>query len=61
MDETLDLEKIKRLENSRQYLATMRPVFNRRALFSDTTEEYLTPSEPDVNEKSPDPVSNGQE
>ena len=51
MDETLDLEKIKRLENSRQYLATMRPVFNRRALFSDTTEEYLTPSEPDVNEK----------
>lgn len=51
MDETLDLEKIKQLEDNRQYLATMRPVFNRRALFSDTTEEYLTPSEPDVNEK----------
>lgn len=24
----------------------MRPVFNRKALFSDTTEDYLSPSEP---------------
>ena len=25
----------------------MRPVFNRKALFSDTTEDYISPSEPD--------------
>ena len=29
-----------------QYIASMRPVFNLRALFSDTTEHYVTPAEP---------------
>lgn len=29
-----------------QYICTMRPVFNRRALFSDTTSEYVSPMEP---------------
>ncbi|MCM1188584.1 MAG: glycoside hydrolase family 13 protein [bacterium] len=29
----------------------MRPVFNRRALFSDTTGEYLIPPEPEINGK----------
>nr|MCR5719998.1 alpha amylase N-terminal ig-like domain-containing protein [Lachnospiraceae bacterium] len=28
------------------YMLTMRPVFNVRALFSDTTENYVTPMEP---------------
>ena len=42
----LDLEKIKRLENNQQYIFNMRPVFNRRALFTDTTEYYISPAEP---------------
>ncbi|MGN0168074.1 MAG: glycoside hydrolase family 13 protein [Acetatifactor sp.] len=29
----------------------MRPVFNRRALFTDTTEEYISPAEPEVFDK----------
>ena len=44
---SLDLEKIKQLENNRQYISTMRPVFNKRALFSDTTENYISPAEPE--------------
>lgn len=52
MEEKLALEKIKALQNNRQYIATMRPVFNRRALFSDTTGEYLIPPEPEPNEKA---------
>ncbi len=42
----MDLEKLRRTEYNRQYIATMRPVFNRKALFSDTTKEYLSPAEP---------------
>ncbi len=34
------------LESQQQYIASMRPVFNRRALFTDTTEDYVTPMEP---------------
>lgn len=34
------------LEFQQQYISSMRPVFNRRALFTDTTEEYVTPMEP---------------
>lgn len=49
MEERLDLWKIKHLENNRRYIATMRPVFNRRALFSDTTEDFLIPPEPEKN------------
>ena len=28
------------------YIANMRPVFNRRALFSNASYEYLVPAEP---------------
>ncbi|MBS7240004.1 MAG: glycoside hydrolase family 13 protein [Acetatifactor sp.] len=49
VEEKLDLRKIKHLENNRQYIATMRPVFNRRALFSDTTGDFLIPPEPEAN------------
>ena len=49
MEEKLDLRKIKHLENNRHYIATMRPVFNRRALFSDTTGDFLIPPEPEAN------------
>lgn len=48
---SMDLEKIKLLENNRQYISTMRPVFNKRALFSDTTENYISPAEPDPFDK----------
>ena len=30
-----------------QYISSMRPVFNKDALYSDTTEHYLTPCEPE--------------
>ncbi len=42
----MDIDKVRRVEYNRQYIANMRPVFNRRAIFSDTTEEYVTPAEP---------------
>ncbi len=51
MEEKLNLDKIRHLENNKLYIATMRPVFNRRALFSDTTGNYLIPEEPSVGEK----------
>ncbi len=42
----MNFENLHRIEFNQQYIATMRPVFNRRALFSDTTKEYVTPAEP---------------
>lgn len=42
----MDMEYLRRAEFNQQYIASMRPVFNRRALFSDTTQEYVTPAEP---------------
>lgn len=42
----MDLDRLWKTEFSQQYIAGMRPVFNRRALFSDTTEEYVSPAEP---------------
>ena len=51
MEEKRSLEEIQQLENNKRYIGTMRPVFNRRALFSDTTGDYLIPAEPSVNEK----------
>ena len=43
LDEKLALDKL--------YIQEMRPVFNRRALFSDTTGEYVIPAEPKLYEK----------
>lgn len=51
MENKLDLDKIKKLENNQQYISNMRPVFNRRALFTDTTEEYVSPVEPEAYDK----------
>lgn len=42
----MDFDRLMKAEYSRQYIEGMRPVFNRKALFSDTTEDYLSPSEP---------------
>ena len=42
----MDFNRLMKAEYNRQYISSMRPVFNRKALFSDTTEDYLSPSEP---------------
>lgn len=42
----MDFEKLRKVEFNQQYISTMRPLFNRRALFSDTTEEYVIPPQP---------------
>ncbi len=42
----MDFERLMKAEYNRQYIESMRPVFNRKALFSDTTENYLSPAEP---------------
>ena len=42
----MDFSRIQKIETDQRYITTMRPVFNRRALFSDTTKEYVTPAEP---------------
>ncbi len=42
----MDLEHLRRTEYNQQYIAGMRPVFNRRAIFSDTSNDFVTPSEP---------------
>ena len=44
--DTMDLELLRRTEYNQQYIAAMRPVFNRRALFTDTSAEYVIPEEP---------------
>lgn len=42
----MEIDRLKQAEYYSQYLTGMRPVFNRRGLFSDTTENYVTPAEP---------------
>ena len=44
----MDLELLRRTEYNQQYIAAMRPVFNRRALFTDTSAEYVIPEEPEI-------------
>jgi len=39
------------IEFNRSYIANMRPVFNRRALFSDTSEWFVSPAEPNPYEE----------
>lgn len=41
-----DMNPLIKAENDSRYITEMRPVFNRNALFSDTTEDYVSPSEP---------------
>ncbi|MCM1266674.1 MAG: glycoside hydrolase family 13 protein [Bacteroidales bacterium] len=42
----MDINQYQKAEKNQQYFASMRPVFNRKALFSDTTADYLSPPEP---------------
>ena len=44
----MDFSKNFRAEQSNHYISTMRPLFNRRALFSDMTEDFVTPMEPNT-------------
>lgn len=41
----------RKLELDKNYIQEMRPVLNRRALFSDTTGEYVIPAQPRLYEK----------
>lgn len=50
MDEELR-ERIERLERTKLYMNNMSPVLNKRALFSDETEQYLSPMEADPGDK----------
>ena len=34
-----------------EYVTNMRPTFNKRAVFSDETENYRTPAEPEPGDK----------
>ena len=47
----MDLERLRRDLNNQIYIASMRPVFNKRALFTDTTEDYVYPAEPEPFEE----------
>ena len=42
----MDIERLMKAEYDREYITGMRPVLNRKALFSDTTEDYLSPAQP---------------
>lgn len=42
----MDFERLRRNEFNQRYIHSMRPVFNRKALFTDTTEHYISPAEP---------------
>ncbi len=42
----MDFERIMKAEEQQQYITRMRPLLKKRALFSDTTEDFVTPSQP---------------
>ena len=43
----MNLKRIEQLSEIQYYILKMRPVFDASALFSDTTENFVTPMEPD--------------
>ncbi|TCL54118.1 alpha-glucosidase [Kineothrix alysoides] len=42
----MDLNGFSKIEYNQHYISRMRPVFNRKALFSDMSEDYVYPPEP---------------
>jgi len=42
----MDFDRFVKAEQKYQYISSMRPVFNRKALFTDTTGNYIFPAEP---------------
>ncbi len=47
----MDINQFQKAEKNQMYMASMRPVFNRKALFSDMTEDYVCPPEPSAYEE----------
>ncbi len=47
----MDVNSFLTSENSHKYITAMRPVLNKKALFSDMTEQYVNPPEPDAHDK----------
>ncbi len=47
----MDMNRLDKIEKNQLYISTMRPIFDRRALYSDTTENYVTPAEPSAYEQ----------
>ena len=41
------MEQYSEVKRAQEYISNMRPVFNKRALFSDETRQYRTPFEPE--------------
>jgi len=48
MGQNLELERKIHLARTQHYIMNMHPVFNRRALFSDTSADYISPAEPEA-------------
>ncbi len=46
----MDINQLERIQRSWQYVMRMRPVFNMEALFSDESENYVMPMEPEPHE-----------
>ena len=46
----MDSNQLERIQRSWQYVMRMRPVFDMEALFSDETENYVMPMEPEPHE-----------
>ena len=42
----MDLDRFLRAQQQHEYVANTRPIFRKRALFSDTTKNYVIPQEP---------------
>lgn len=47
----MNISNLSEFEKKQIYITTMRPVLNKRALFSDATAGYLQPMEPDVGDE----------
>ena len=45
----MDINQFQKAEKNQQYFAGMRPVFNRKALFTDLSEDYVSPMEPSAS------------
>ncbi|MBQ8591829.1 MAG: glycoside hydrolase family 13 protein [Lachnospiraceae bacterium] len=44
----MDYNRYQKAEQDLQYISGMRPVLRKRALYTDTTENYITPAEPSI-------------
>ena len=44
----MNYEYMKNAQKIQEYVTNMRPAFNKRAVFSDETENYRTPFEPEI-------------